>query len=323
VTVILITGDAGAGSRPRIAQGDARTLPAQAGRPHAAGEVGFDDVDAEDKLTSESPDGGIQRWPPRRIPPSRPTRYRYLLDLDADLADELDVRLRLVARPAVTAVTIEVEVGEVELADWLAAAHPGPGVLLLDGILAGHFRVGDRVAAELVGAGDLIQPRGRADEEILGCDVSWRALLHSRVAVLDGGFVERIQPWPQISSALLRRVARRTRSLNVQRAITAQPRLEIRIALFLWHLASRWGKVEPGGIRLPVPLTHQLLGRLVSAERPSVTHALSRLSQAGFVTGHGDEWHLHGSLQEQLALMIEPEPASAQKLVADVFAMRF
>lgn len=34
---------------------------------------------------------------------SRPSSYQYLLDLDIDLADELDVRMRLAARTALTA----------------------------------------------------------------------------------------------------------------------------------------------------------------------------------------------------------------------------
>ena len=90
----------------------------------------------------------------------------------------------------------------------------------------------------------------------------------------------------------------------------------MRLALLLWHLAARWGKVEPGGIRLALPLTHQLLGRLVGAERPSVSHALARLAHAGLVTGHGDEWHLHGTLEEHLASMIEPAAAASRELVA-------
>jgi hypothetical protein len=35
----------------------------------------------------------------------RTPSYQYLLDLDVELADELDVRMRMVARPAVTAMT--------------------------------------------------------------------------------------------------------------------------------------------------------------------------------------------------------------------------
>ncbi len=262
------------------------------------------------------------RWQARERDAPRPSSFRYLFDLDPDLADELDVRLRLAARPAATARTLDVDAGELDVSEWLAAAGTGPGVLVLDGVLAGHVRVGDRIAAELVGAGDLIQSSGGGEDELVGCEVSWRALVQSRIALLDAGFAERVAPWPQISRALLRRAGRRTRALNVQRAITAQPRLEVRLALLLWHLATRWGKVEPGGVRLPVPLTHQLLGRLVGAERPSVSHALARLAQAGLVTGHGDEWHLHGTLENQVASMIEPERARVHQLVADAASSR-
>ena len=249
--------------------------------------------------------------------------YRYLLDLDTDLADELELRLRLVARPAATAVTFDVVVGDVALAEWLAAAAPGPGLLVLDGVIVAQVCVGGRTAAELVGAGDLLQPIPRNEDELVGTELSWRALVSSRVALLDAGFAERVAAWPQITRALLRRAGRRTRALNVQRAICAQPRLEVRLALLLWHLAARWGKVEPGGIRLPVPLTHALLGRLVGAERPSVSHALSRLAHAGLVTGHGDEWHLHGTLDDQLGAMTEPERRSVQALVADLSPLNY
>ena len=139
-----------------------------------------------------------------------------------------------------------------------------------------------------------------------------------RFAVLDVAFVERVRPWPQIMQAMLRRAERRTRSLNVQRAIASQPRLEVRLALLLWHLAGRWGKVEPGGIRLPLPLTHQLLGRLIGAERPSVSHALARLARTGVITGHGDEWHLYERLEDRLGELAEPSGGRVEQLVAAV-----
>ena len=213
--------------------------------------------------------------------------------------------MRLVARPAVTAFTFESDVGEVALDRRLAAAAPGPGVLILEGVLAVNVRVGDRVAAELLGPGDVVEPPARAVEDLLACAIGWRALVPMRFAVLDGAFADRVRPWPQLMQALLRRTERRARNLNVQRAIACQPRLDIRLALLLWHLAARWGRVEPGGVRLPLPLTHQLLGRLVGAERPSVSHALARLAQSELVTGHGDEWHLHGRIEDQLAGLVE------------------
>jgi CRP/FNR family cyclic AMP-dependent transcriptional regulator len=264
-------------------------------------------------LTGESHRAVHQRWAPRERP-QRSSSFHYLLDLDLDLAEALDNRMRLVARPAATAFTFELDVGEVELAGRLAAAAPGPGVLILEGVLVVNVRVGDRVAAELLGPGDLVEPPARAVEELLACDIGWRALVPMRFAVLDAGFADRVRPWPQLMQALLRRSERRARNLNVQRAIACQPRLDIRLALLLWHLAARWGRVEPGGIRLPLPLTHQLLGRLVGAERPSVSHALSRLARSELVTGHGDEWHLHGRIEDQLAGLVEAPGGRVQQL---------
>jgi CRP-like cAMP-binding protein len=223
--------------------------------------------------------------------------------------------MRLAARPAATALTFDSEMGEVELDPRLDAAGSGPGLLVLDGVLALNVRVGDRVAAELLGPGDLIEPPAAGEDELLACTVGWRGLAPTRFAVLDGSFAERVRPWPQIVQALLRRTERRTRNLNVQRAIACQPRLDVRLALLLWHLAARWGRVEPGGIRLPLPLTHQLLGRLIGAERPSVSHALSRLARAGLVTGHGDEWHLHGNIRDHLGSMIHPALGRVDQLL--------
>jgi CRP/FNR family transcriptional regulator, cyclic AMP receptor protein len=278
-------------------------------------------VDGRFDLGPDASDGVHPRWTGRRAAPERPSSYRYLLDLDLDLADEFDLRMRLVARPAVTAMTFEVGAGEVDLAGPLG--RPAElGVLMLTGVVVVSVRVCDRVAAELVGAGDLLQGVAGEDDDLLGCDVGWRALVPTRFALLDEAFAERIRPWPQITEALLHRAARRTRNLQMQRAIASQPRLEVRLALLLWHLAARWGRVEPGGIRVPLPLTHQLLGKLVGAERPSVSHALGRLAHAGLVTGRSDAWFLQGSLQSQLASLDEPAGGRADRLAAAIVSAR-
>ena len=252
--------------------------------------------------------------------PDRSVSYRCLLDLDSDLADELDPESRRLARAAATALTFDGDPGPLDLAPWFDEVGEGPGLLVLDGVLALNARVGDRIASELVGAGDLLQPLWGEPERLLSCAVDGRALLPIRMALLDGAFPRRVRFWPQIGQALLRRAGRRVINLDVQRAIAAQPRLEIRLALLLWHLAGRWGKVEPGGVRLPLPLTHQLLGQLIGAERPSVSHALARLSEGGFVTGHGDEWHLVGSLELSVPSMIDPVAGRADRIVATVGA---
>lgn len=264
-------------------------------------------------------DQAASAWRPDGTP-AHSAAFRCLLDLDSDLADELDPDSRRLARAAATALTFEADPGPLGMASWLDQVSDGPGVLVIDGVLALTARVGDRVATELIGTGDLLQPLWGGPERLLWCELDWRALVPMRLVVLDGAFAKRVRFWPQIGQALLRRAGKRAINLDVQRAIAAQPRLEVRLALLLWHLAGRWGKVERGGVRLMLPLTHQLLGQLIGAERPSVSHALARLADGGFVTGHGDEWHLLGNLEQSLPSVIDPVAGRADRIVATVGA---
>jgi CRP-like cAMP-binding protein len=213
--------------------------------------------------------------------------------------------MRLAARQVATARVLNAEVGECDLSAWFDAVGSGLGLLVLDGLVAIDARIGNRTATELIGPGDLLQPnRPRADDLLERTD-SWRALCPTRFALLDTEFFERVRPWPQIVQILLRRTGRRIGDLDALRAITSQPRLEARLVLLLWHLAARWGRVDPTGIRVSLPLTHRMLGQLVGAERPSISHALARLAQAGVVTGTAGDWHLHGTVQEHLESLIE------------------
>lgn len=199
---------------------------------------------------------------------------------------------------------LDAEVGECDLEPWFDAARPGLGLLILDGLVAFETRVGDRTATELLGTGDLLQPTsGRVDDLLERMD-DWRVLCETRFALLDGDFADRVRPFPQIVQALLRRAGRRMADIDALRAITCQPRLEVRLILLFWHLAARWGRVEPMGIRVSLPLTHRLLGQLVAAERPSISHALGRLAHGGLVTGPAFDLHLHGSLESHLESLV-------------------
>jgi CRP/FNR family transcriptional regulator, cyclic AMP receptor protein len=237
--------------------------------------------------------------------PESPSLYAYLLDADDDLAEELDIRMRFAARQVATARVLEADTGECDLGSWFAAVGRGPGLLILDGLVAVDTRITNRTVTELLGSGDLLQPFSRHVDDLIERTAAWRALCPCRFALLDAEFADRVLPWPQIGHALLRRTERRTEDLGVMRAISCQPRLEVRLVLFLWHLAARWGRVESSGIHLQLPLTHRLLGQLVAAERPSISHALGRLSHAGLVTGTAGDWHLHGSVDTHLESLID------------------
>lgn len=251
-----------------------------------------------------------------------PASYRYLLDVDKDLADEFDLRMRIIVRRVASVLVFDAPAGECDLRRWFDPAPDSLGLLLLDGVIAFDVRVGTRTATELVGAGDLLQPWSNGDEELIERTPAWRVLLPTRIAVLDGAFTDRVRPWPQVTQALLRRAGRRARDLDVQRAIACQPRLEVRLALLFWHLAERWGRVEPGGIHVSLPLTHSLLGRLAGAERPSISHALARLADAGLVTGAAGHWHLHGSLDEHLAQLQRPVERLPQRAASQTAVPR-
>ena len=269
-------------------------------------------------------DRGVQRGPLRwpRHPqlagdaPESFALYTYLLDADGELAEEFDVRSRIAARQLATARVLQLGVGACELAPWFDVAGQGFGLLILDGLIALEIRVGGRTATELVGPGDLLQPLGPATDQLVMRSCGWRALRPTKLAVLDGDFADRVRAFPQITRILARRACRRPLELDVLRAITSQPRLEVRLVLLLWHLAARWGRVEPAGVRLSLPLTHRLLGQLVAAERPSISHALKRLAQAGLVTGATDDLHLRGSLENQIQVLTEREPALSERSAA-------
>lgn len=242
-----------------------------------------------------------RRWPSQPpnavgLLPAPAAIHRYLLDADDDLATEFDLRTRLAARPGITVKVLVAELGECDLGPALASLGNGYGLIILDGLIAFDVRVGDRTATELIGAGDLLAPPSRRTDAMLERRAAWRVLAPTQLGLLDADFAARVRPWPQIVQALMRRASRRTTDVDEMRAITCHPRLEVRLDLLFWHLAARWGRVEPTGIKLTLPLTHRLLGQLVAAERPSISHALGRLSGAGLVTGSAGDWHLHGSV---------------------------
>jgi CRP-like cAMP-binding protein len=261
--------------------------------------------DRSDALTPKASQHSDRFQPPPPRRPGSPPLYGYLLDLDDDIAQDIEVRMRYSARQHATARLLDAELGRCDLKSWFAAVGQGPGLLLIDGLLAAETQIADRTVTELLGSGDLLGPPAIRQDDMVCTGCRWRALKPTRMALLDTDFAERVRPWPQLAHALFRRAERRTTDLSVLRAISCQPKLEVRLVLLLWHLAARWGRVEPSGLRLSLPLTHRMLGQLVAAERPSISHALARLSQAEIVTGTAGDWHLHGDLDAHVESLIE------------------
>jgi biotin operon repressor len=202
------------------------------------------------------------------------------VDLGAAIADP--ERLRSAVR---TVVVDELTLGSGdELGVTTLTEHAILGALLLSGHLVREIKVADRVSADLAGPGDLLCPaQWEPSDGLFSYTVSWSALGHTRLALLDDAFCECVKPWPEITCALVERARRPGDRAALGRAIARSSTVEVRLLMSLWHWASSWSSVTADGVRLDVPLSHERLARLIGASRPTVTTAIGRLRKAGYV----------------------------------------
>jgi CRP-like cAMP-binding protein len=164
---------------------------------------------------------------------------------------------------------------------------PTAGVLLVDGLAARHAVLGERVATQLLGPGDILDPWG-AGGELLPCAVSWSVHTPVTAAVLDGRFATAARRWPDLAGVVQQRLGGLVDRLATHLAICQLPRVEQRLLALLWHLAERFGRVGPDGVVLSLGLTHRLIGQLVGAQRPTVSLAMGTLVEGGLVHRRAD-----------------------------------
>jgi hypothetical protein len=158
------------------------------------------------------------------------------------------------------------------------------GLLVLDGLLGRRVKVGPAVGMELLSSGDILRPWDEpALWGLVPPELDWRVFRPTRLAVLDERITTLIGRRPQLVINFSGRLLRRARSVAYLMAISHQTRVEDKLLATLWHLASNWGRVTTEGISIPFRLTHEVLGEILGAQRPSVTTALGRLQEAGQV----------------------------------------
>jgi DNA-binding transcriptional ArsR family regulator len=170
------------------------------------------------------------------------------------------------------------------------------GLLALDGLLTRYVTVGETASAELLGNGDILRPWTEFDAEVVSIpsESRWQVVMPTRLAVLDARFVTRIAGRPEVIATIADRLVQRARWLSFHLAVCQMVGVEVRLLVVLWHLADRWGRVTPAGVKLPLPLTHGLLASIVGSRRPTVSIALSELRDQGLVERTDQEWILHG-----------------------------
>lgn len=237
-----------------------------------------------------------------------------LLRVDPDLGDGLPAAARAVAERECLARAVELDGPGCSPAELMAHTPGALGLLVLTGLLIRCIAIGTSRGAEVLGPGDLLRPwefRDRAEPP--GAAWSLTLLGPVRLAVLDGAAVARLSRFPPVLSALAGRVTHRNEALLSSLAISQMPRVEHRIALVLWRLAERWGRVTPSGVRLDLPVTHEQLSWLVAARRPAVSSGVNRLVRQGTLARPAPgQWILRGEVPDVMAApLATARPAAA------------
>jgi CRP/FNR family cyclic AMP-dependent transcriptional regulator len=215
---------------------------------------------------------------PIRLLDAEPDLGRYLTPEDHHVLEGLPVPTVLVAR------------GELELGRLLKKHH-AYGAVVLDGMLVRRLRVGEQTGLRLLGPGDLLGAPGAPASSLLVAS-SWQAAAPTRLALLEREVLLAVRRTPRLAAGMHARVAEQVDRVAVQLAICQLARVEHRLLSLLWLLAESWGQVTPSGTALRLHLTHETLGGLVGARRPTVTLALGELVARGSLAKQDRGWLL-------------------------------
>jgi len=235
------------------------------------------------QLPSTDPRQGTRSW--TTTAPARPDRSRIgsLLDLDAELGQRLAPEQLAAARQELSVRVVRLPAGPWNVERLRGAASGHLGLLILDGVLSHELLAEDVASMELLGAGDIIRPWQASGLELLRANVRWSVLADARLAVLDRTVAAKLARYPEISAAVVERLAARSQRLTITQAISQLHRVDRRLLTLLWHLAERWGKMTSDGVHVPLRLSHRTLAQLVGARRPTVSTALGTLARQGEV----------------------------------------
>ena len=229
-----------------------------------------------------------------------------LLELDPELGAQLDPERFAQARALLHAPVVALD------GDRLDTAGPGgPGLLIVRGVLARAIVSGGAVAAtELLGPATCC---GRGPRRTPTCSRSRCAGSRSHACWPRCSTSASRSCWRagrSVAAVLLDRASERAHRLAVTQAIAQLTGVERRLHALLWHLAARFGRVTPDGVVVPLALSHQRLGELIGARRPTVSTALGVLTREGSLRRREDGgWLLTGEPPQRLAAEALARPA--------------
>ena len=202
-----------------------------------------------------------------------------LLAADPEFASAVPAAERPLAG-AVRLPLLKLPAGGWDVPDGGASAT---GWLIAGGLLVRTLQCYGRASVEMHGAGDLLSiadPKaGRA---------TWSVVQDTSLIALDEDFELAARRWPALWRVVLARSSQRVERLTAHMAALQMSRVDERVEAVMWQLADRFGRVTPDGVVLPLRLTHQTLGFLTAAKRPTVSVALGELAARGRVSRRTD-----------------------------------
>jgi CRP-like cAMP-binding protein len=210
-----------------------------------------------------------------------------LLRVDPDLARHLTPEDAERAMNVVTTRHVAVDKGPFVPSTLLGAGDSAFALRVVDGLVAREIGIEGQPTMRLLGPGDLIREMPLPAGTLTTAD-TYTALAPTRLVVLDDRLLAAIRHLPRIVTALVERLVEQSDATLLQMAVSQLPRVEERLTFLFGLLAERWGVVTPAGVVVPLKITHEALGHLIGARRPTVTLALRALAGDGRVARRAD-----------------------------------
>lgn len=233
-------------------------------------------------------------------PAAATLRAASLFDVDPELAERLDERQRAEARTRAIVAVADLPAGAWSPRTMVDTTSRPFAIMVTDGLLLREMLLAGSTATELLGPCDIVAATP-AEDALLVSDVRWSVPETAQIAILDDRLLQILRAWPGVGRVLLDRSAKREAGLSMHRAIAQLPRVDQRLLAFFAHLAERWGRVAASGVVMPLHLTHETLGRLIGARRPTVSLALKDLAAEELLQRRNDgTWLLRYEALERL-----------------------
>ena len=163
--------------------------------------------------------------------------------------------------------------------------------VVISGMVNRRMNLDDQAALQVLGPGEIIPALDTPSSDLVSSS-EWLATGTVRLAVVGDQFMRVAARWPELQRNLVARFADQNQQLATQLALCQLPRVEDRLLGMLWLLAESWGKVTSAGTLLPLHFTHEALGAMIGARRPTVTLALGELADSGAVIQRESGWLL-------------------------------